>query len=173
MLGENVYVASGAIVSGAVLGNAVEVHENAHIAEGVVVGDRSIIGRNAVVANNVKIYPFKSVEPGSTVRSSIVWETRGPSTLFGRNGVRGLVNVDVTPETAMRLAMSYGTLITKGTYVTTSRDTHQACRVFKTGHHQRPQLHRSECARPHHWRRWRSIASTSRAETRREEYTFS
>ena len=57
--------------------NAVEVHENAHIAEGAVVGDRSIVGRNAVVANNVKIYPFKNIEPGSAVRSSIVWETRG------------------------------------------------------------------------------------------------
>ncbi len=131
VLGENVYIASGAVVNGAVLGNAVEVHENAHVAEGAVVGDRSIIGRNAVLANNVKVYPFKNVEPGSTVRSSIVWETRGPSTLFGREGVRGLANVDVTPEMAMRLAMSYGTLIGKGTYVTTSRDTHQACRVLK------------------------------------------
>jgi mannose-1-phosphate guanylyltransferase / phosphomannomutase len=131
VLGENVYVASGAIVTGAVLGNAVEVHENAHIAEGVVVGDRSVIGRNAVVANKVKVYPFKNVEPGSTVRSSIVWETRGPSTLFGRSGVRGLANVDLTPEMAMRLAMCYGTLISKGSYITTSRDTHQACRVFK------------------------------------------
>jgi mannose-1-phosphate guanylyltransferase/phosphomannomutase len=27
--------------------------------------------------------------------------------------------------------MSYGTLVTKGSYVTTSRDTHHACRVFK------------------------------------------
>ena len=45
--------------------------------------------------------------------------------------MRGLANVDVTPEMAMRLAMSYGTLITKGSYVTTSRDTHHACRVFK------------------------------------------
>ncbi|MBN1321775.1 MAG: NTP transferase domain-containing protein [Thermoleophilia bacterium] len=131
VLGENVYVAAGAIVEGAILGNAVEVHETAHIAEGSVVGDRSIIGRNAVVANNVKVYPFKNVEPGSTVRTSIVWETRGPSTLFGRNGVRGLANVDVTPEMAMRLAMSYGTLVGKGTYVATSRDTHQACRVTK------------------------------------------
>ncbi len=131
VLGENAYIASGAVVSGAIIGNAVEVHENAHIAEGAVVGDRSIIGRNAVVANNVKVYPFKNVDPGSTVRSSIVWETRGPSTLFGLNGVRGLANVDVTPEMAMRLAMSYGTLIGKGTYVTTSRDTHQACRVLK------------------------------------------
>ncbi len=131
VLGENVYLASGSVVSGAVLGNGVEIHENAHIAEGAVIGDRTIVGRNAVVANNVKVYPFKSIEPGSTVRSSIVWETRGPSTLFGRNGVRGLANVDVTPETAMRLAMSYGTLIGKNTYITTSRDTHDACRVFK------------------------------------------
>ena len=131
VLGENVYLAPGAVVSGAILGNAVEIHENANIADGVVVGDRSIVGRNAVVANNVKIYPFKNIEPDSTIRSSIVWETRGPSTLFGRNGVRGLANVDVTPEMAMRLAMSYGTLITQGSHVTTSRDTHHACRVFK------------------------------------------
>jgi mannose-1-phosphate guanylyltransferase/phosphomannomutase len=131
VLGEHVYVASGAVVNGAVLGNGVEVHQNAHIADGAVVGDQSVIGRNAVVANNVKVYPFKNIEPGSTVRSSIVWETRGPSTLFGRNGVRGLANVDITPETAMRLAMAYGTLVTKGGYVTTSRDTHSCSRVFK------------------------------------------
>ena len=131
VLGENVYVASGADVTGAFLGNGVEVHENAHIAEGAVIGDRSIIGRNAVVANNVKVYPFKSVEPGSTVRSSIVWETRGPSTLFGRSGVRGLANIDVTPEMAMRLAMCYGSLTTTGAHIVTSRDTHHTCRVFK------------------------------------------
>lgn len=131
VLGENVYLASGAVVAGAVLGNGVEIHENAHIAEGAVIGDRSIVGRNAVIANNVKIYPFKNVEPGSAVRSSIVWESRGPSTLFGRNGVRGLANVDVTPEMAMRLAMAYGTTIPKDSHVTTSRDTHHACRVFK------------------------------------------
>jgi len=131
VVGENSYLASGCTVSGAVIGNAVEIHENAHISEGAIVGDRSVVGQNAVVANNVKVYPFKNIEPGSTVRSSIVWETRGMSTLFGRNGVSGLANVDVTPEMAMRLAMSYGTLIAKDSYVTTSRDTHHACRVFK------------------------------------------
>lgn len=131
VLGENVYVGSGAVIEGAILGNAVEVHENVHVAEGATIGDRSNIGRNAVIANNVKIYPFKNVEPGSTVRTSIVWETRGPSALFGREGVRGLANVDVTPEMAMRLAMAYGSLVPKGSYVTVSRDTHHACRVLK------------------------------------------
>jgi len=131
VLGENVYVAAGAVIQGAILGDAVEVHENAYVAEGTAIGDRSIVGHDSVVANNVKVYPFKTIDPGSAVRSSIVWETRGPSTLFGRNGVRGLANVDVTPDMAMRLAMAYGSLIGQGQYVTTSRETHHACRVFK------------------------------------------
>jgi phosphomannomutase/phosphoglucomutase len=41
--------------------------------------------------------------------------------LFGTNGVRGIVNQDVTPELALRLAMSLGTL-TKGT-VAVGQDT--------------------------------------------------
>lgn len=131
VLGENVYVSSGAVVTGAVLGNGVEVRENAHIAEGAVVGDRSSVGRGAVVGNNVKVYPFKAIEAGSEIRSSLVWETRGPSTLFGKNGVRGLANVDLTPEMALRLAMSYGTMLAKGTFVTASRDTHEASRVIQ------------------------------------------
>jgi mannose-1-phosphate guanylyltransferase/phosphomannomutase len=130
VLGENVYVASGAVVAGAVLGNGVEVRENAHVSQGAVVGDRSSIGRGAEIGNNVKVYPFKNVEAGSEVRSSLVWETRGPSTLFGRDGVRGLANVDLTPEIAMRLAMSYGTMFAKGNAVTVSRDGHEASRVL-------------------------------------------
>jgi mannose-1-phosphate guanylyltransferase/phosphomannomutase len=129
VLGDNVYIASGAVVAGAILGNGVEVRENAHVAQGAVVGDRTSIGRGAAVGNNVKIYPFKNIEAGSEVRSSVVWETRGPSTLFGRNGVRGLANVDLTPEMAMRLAMSYGTTLSKGAVVTASRDAHEVCRV--------------------------------------------
>jgi mannose-1-phosphate guanylyltransferase / phosphomannomutase len=131
VLGENVYVASGAVVTGAILGNGVEVRENAHVAQGAVVGDRSSVGRGAVIANNVKVYPFKTIEAGSEVRSSLVWETRGPSTLFGRNGVRGLANVDLTPEIAMRLAMSYGTTLGNGAVVTASRDMHEASRIVQ------------------------------------------
>jgi mannose-1-phosphate guanylyltransferase/phosphomannomutase len=131
VLGENVYVASGAIVSDAILGNGVEVRENAHVAQGAVVGDRSTIGRGAFVGNNVKVYPFKNIEAGSEVRSSLVWETRGPSTLFGKNGVRGLANLDLTPEMAMRLAMSYGTMLSKGAVVTVSRDMERACQVVQ------------------------------------------
>jgi mannose-1-phosphate guanylyltransferase/phosphomannomutase len=101
------------------------------VEEGVVVGDECFVGERAVINPGVKIYPFKTVEPGAVVNSSIVWESRGARTLFGQRGVRGLANVDVTPEVAVRLAMAYGTALKKGSVVTTSRDTSRIARALK------------------------------------------
>jgi len=77
------------------------------------------------------VYPFKSVEDDAVVTSSIVWETRGARTLFGRRGIRGLANVDITPEVAVRVAMAYGTALKRGSVVTTSRDTSRVARALK------------------------------------------
>src|SRR5205823_2842388 len=84
-----------------------------------------------VINPNVKIYPFKTVESGATVTSSIVWESRGARTLFGGRGVRGLANVDINPEVAVRLAMAYGTSLPKGSTISTSRDTSRVARALK------------------------------------------
>src|SRR6185437_11372535 len=73
----------------------------------------------------------KTVEPGAIVNSSIVWESRGARNLFGRMGVAGLANVDISPELAVRLAMAFGTTMKKGSTVIASRDTSRAARVLK------------------------------------------
>ncbi len=131
VLGENCYLGPGTRVRGAILGNSVDLRANAVVSDGAAIGDQCSIGENAIVGNNVKIYPFKTIDPGSAVKSSVIAESRGTSSLFGKNGVRGLINVDITPERAMRLAMSYGTLLSKDSFVTTSRDAHPASRVLK------------------------------------------
>jgi len=131
VVGDGSYLGAGSRITGAVLGNSVDVRANAVIAAGAVIGDQSSVGEGAIVGNNVKVYPFKVIEPGSSVKTSLISETRGMSTLFGRHGIRGLINVDITPETAVRLAMSYGTLLNKDAVVTTSRDPHPASRVLK------------------------------------------
>src|SRR5207244_4568382 len=77
------------------------------------------------------IYPFKTVEPGAIINSSIVWESRGARNLFGRLGVSGLANVDITPELAVRLAMAFATTLKKGSNVVTSRDSSRAARALK------------------------------------------
>jgi len=77
------------------------------------------------------VYPFKTVEAGAVVNSSIVWESRGSRTLFGRDGVRGIANVDVNPELVLRLSMAWASTLEKGATVTASRDTSRAARVLK------------------------------------------
>jgi mannose-1-phosphate guanylyltransferase / phosphomannomutase len=128
---DHVYVGPGARLRGTVVGRASDIRDGARLEENVVVGDECFIGEHASVNPSVKIYPFKTVEAGALVTSSIVWESKGARTLFGRRGVRGLANVDITSEVAVRLAAAYGTALKKGSVVCTSRDTSRSARALK------------------------------------------
>jgi len=97
----------------------------------VVLGDECFVGAYAEIKAGVKVYPFKTVETGATVNSSIVWESMGSRILFGRDGVQGLANVDISPELAVRLSMAWASTLEKGATVTTSRDSSRAARVLK------------------------------------------
>jgi mannose-1-phosphate guanylyltransferase / phosphomannomutase len=116
---------------GCVLGRANDLRQGASCEEGVVLGDECFVGSQAILSAGVKVYPEKTVEAGAIVNSSIVWESRAPRALFGQHGVSGLANVDLSPELAVRLSMAYGTTLSKGARVTTSRDTSRAARVLK------------------------------------------
>ena len=80
---------------------------------------------------HVRIYPYKEVETGSQLYENLIWETRASSRLFGKDGVTGLVNVDLTPETAARLATALGTALKRGARVVASRDAAPGCRMIK------------------------------------------
>ena len=99
--------------------------------EGSVLGDECFVADDAFVGREVKIYPFKTVEAGAVINSSIVWESKGARSLFGRDGVAGLANVDVTPELAVRLAMAYASTLKADTTVVTSRDSSRSARMLK------------------------------------------
>jgi mannose-1-phosphate guanylyltransferase / phosphomannomutase len=128
---DNVYLGPGVRLRGAVVGRSSDLRRGARMEEGVVLGDECFVGEHAVINPGVKVYPFKTVEHGAIVNSSIVWESRGARNLFGRLGVAGLANVDISPELAVRLAMAYGTTMKKGSTVVASRDTSRAARVLK------------------------------------------
>src|SRR6202012_2248864 len=71
------------------------------------------------------------IEAGAVVNTSVIWESRGQRNLFGPRGVSGLINVEVTPELAVRLASTYATMLRKGSTVTTSRDVSRPARTLK------------------------------------------
>jgi len=131
VIGANTYIGSSAKVLGTIIGKNCDVKAGATFSEGVAVGDECVIGEQSYIAPDVKIYPYKTVDSGAQIHSSIIWESRGTSQLFGKDGVTGLINVDITAELALKLAMAYGTVLKKGARITTSRDAHPASRVIK------------------------------------------
>jgi mannose-1-phosphate guanylyltransferase/phosphomannomutase len=125
------HVGRSALVEGAVVGRSCEIRAHARIHEGVAIGDEVTVGAESVVMPGVRIYPFKEVESGSQIYESLILETRATSRLFGVDGVSGLVNVDLTPEMAVKLAAALGTALKRGARVVASRESPDACRMIK------------------------------------------
>ncbi|MDQ4131880.1 MAG: sugar phosphate nucleotidyltransferase, partial [Actinomycetota bacterium] len=128
---DNAYLSHAVNLRGTVVGRSSDLRPYARCDEGVVLGDECLVGEHAVINPGVTVYPFKTVEAGAIINSSIVWESRGSRSLFGKLGVSGLANVDVTPELAVRLGLAYGTVMKKGAKVTASRDSSRAARALK------------------------------------------
>lgn len=128
---DNAYVGENVRMRGTVVGRASDLRRGARCEEGVVLGDEVFVGENAVLSSDVKVYPFKTIEAGAVVNSSIIWESRGARSLFGRGGVSGLANVDATPELAAKVAMAFATSLKKDTTVVVSRDSSRSARMLK------------------------------------------
>jgi mannose-1-phosphate guanylyltransferase/phosphomannomutase len=125
------YIGRSAVVEGAIIGRRCDLRDHVRVHEGVAIGDQVTIGPEATIYPGVRVYPFKEIETGGQVHESVVWETRGSSSIFGRDGATGLVNVDLTPETAVRLAAALGTALRRGSRVVASRAAPDACRMIQ------------------------------------------
>src|SRR6266849_1742006 len=124
-LGNGVKIGPGAEVIGpTVLRDYVSV-------DAAAIGDHSVVNESARVRSMVKIWPDKQVESGAVITSSLIWGAQGRRALFGRFGVTGLVNIDLTPEFAARLGASYASTLPLGTTVTMNRDQHRSSRMLK------------------------------------------
>jgi len=128
---DNVFIGPQASLRGCVIGKNSDIMRSARVEEGAVVGDECVVEEEAYLSSGVKVYPFKTIEAGAVVNTSVIWESRGSSSLFGPRGVSGMVNVELTPEYVVRLASAYATTLRKGSMVTTSRDASRAARAFK------------------------------------------
>jgi len=125
------HIGRSSLIEGAIVGRACDIRAHVRIHEGVAIGDEVRIGSETVVMPGVRIYPYKEVESGSHITESLIWESRASSRLFGRDGVAGLVNVDLTPEVAVRIAAALATALKRGARVAASRESAPACRMIK------------------------------------------
>ena len=125
------YIGRSAVVEGAILGRNCDVRSHARVHEGVAVGDQVTLGDQSVIYPGVRIYPYKEVEYGAQIHESLIWESRGTTQIFGKDGVLGLVNVDLTPEVALRFGAALGTALKRGARVVASRESAPAYQMIK------------------------------------------
>ncbi|MBS3900324.1 MAG: NTP transferase domain-containing protein [Dethiobacter sp.] len=127
----NCYLDKSVEIRGSILCNRVQVMRGSSLFEGAVIGDDTVIEENCTVKPNVKIWPHKRLESGSIVSESLIWGTKPAKSLFGFNGISGIVNLEVTPELVAKLSVAYGSLLGEGSQVVVSSDDWKASRMLK------------------------------------------
>jgi mannose-1-phosphate guanylyltransferase/phosphomannomutase len=131
VIDSSTHIGRSSLIEGAIVGRSCDIRAHVRIHEGVAIGDEVTIGAETVIMPGVRIYPYKEVESGSQINESLIWESRATTRLFGRDGVAGLVNVDLTPEVAVRIAAALGTALKRDARVVASRESAPACRMIK------------------------------------------
>jgi len=125
------YIGRSTVVEGAIVGRSCDLRAHVRVHEGVAIGDEVTVGAESVIMPGVRIYPYKEVETGSQLFESLIWESRGTTRVFGKSGVSGMVNVDLTPDVAVRLAAAFGTALKRDARVVASREGSPVCRMIK------------------------------------------
>lgn len=130
VLWESVSVGKGARILENIVGSGARVERGAFLAERAVVSDHCVIGTEAVVKANVKVWPHKVVEDGAVLSSSLIWGEKWARSLFGAYGIVGLANIEISPEFAAKVGAAYAATFGRKVVLSTSRDSHKASRMI-------------------------------------------
>jgi mannose-1-phosphate guanylyltransferase/phosphomannomutase len=131
ILWRNNYVGEQCEVRGAVIVRECSLKPKVMVFEGAVIGDNCVLGEGSVIHPEVKLWPKKEIEAGAVVRDSIIWGNQARRALFGRFGISGVVNVELTPEYTAKLSAALGAILPKKSYVAINRDEHRSSRMLK------------------------------------------
>ncbi len=125
------FIGAGSEVRGAVVCRGVDIRARARVEPGAAIGDSTVVGHGAIIGNDVQVYPYKRIESGAVVASSLIWESTGFRSLFGTDGIAGLVNIDITPDLALKVAQAFGSILPSKAHVVVSRDSSRGARMVK------------------------------------------
>ncbi|MCS7230329.1 MAG: sugar phosphate nucleotidyltransferase [Candidatus Kryptonium sp.] len=107
-----------------VIGEKVEINEN------VFISNNCVIGKEAKLLPNIKLWPWKIVEDGSILSKSLVWEDKWLKELFSESRVSGISNLEITPEFGAKLGAAFGAFLGQGKCVLVSRDPDNVSRMI-------------------------------------------
>ncbi len=128
---DNVYVGVDTQLSACTVCSYATIKANCDVQEGAVIGARCRIEDDSTIRTQIKLWPDKIIEAGSTVTMSLIWGQKWAGSLFRNNSVMGIANIEMTPDFACKLGASFGGYLKKGATVVTNRDSGPVARMMK------------------------------------------
>ncbi len=129
---QNTHIGSNSRISAGILCYGNNLKSNVVVLEEAVIGDECQIKDRAVVKSGVKIWPNKIIQTATEVNDSIIWGTKVSRTLFGKNGITGEMNVEITPEYVSKLGLAYASVLKPGMKLAVSSDNSAGASLLKT-----------------------------------------
>lgn len=127
----NCYLGNNVQVKGATVCNSVKIESKASVYEASAIGDETFIGERVVIKPGIRIWPNKDIQSNIVVKENIIWGGRFSRGIFGKNGIRGDINVDITPEFVSKLGSAYGSLLKPQSKVAISCSDDGAAQMLK------------------------------------------
>lgn len=129
---QNTHIGPNSRISAGILCYGNNLKSNVVVLEEAVIGDECQIKDRAVVKSGIKIWPNKVIQTATEVSESIIWGTKVSRTLFGKSGITGEMNVEITPEYVSKLAIAYSSVLKPGMKLAVSADSSAAASLLKT-----------------------------------------
>lgn len=131
VLWNNNFIEYGSEIRGAILCNKINTKHYVSIFENAVIGEDCTIHERAIIKPNTKIWPQKTIDTMAIVDRNVVWGAKYSKTVFGEDGLCGIINVDISPEFATRFGAAYGSMFKSGRKIVVSSTQCNAARMFK------------------------------------------
>ena len=95
VLWDNVYVGTDSTLSACTVCSHTIIGANCTIQEGAVIGNNCRIQADCTIRAQIKLWPDKIIEAGSTVTMSLIWGQKWVGSLFRTQGVMGIANIEL------------------------------------------------------------------------------
>lgn len=132
ILWKNSFIGEKAEIRGSVICSRAILESGVSAFEGSVVGEGSHIRERTIIRPSVKIWPGKYIDQCMEIGSNVVWGSKAGRHLFGNRGVTGTVNIDMTPEFAVRLGAAFAVVVKSKGAIGVSSDGTPAASMIKS-----------------------------------------
>ncbi|MBD1378889.1 sugar phosphate nucleotidyltransferase [Metabacillus arenae] len=128
---DHVHLQSCCHVQQALIANHAILSHSSKVMERSVLGEHVHLEQHVLIKENKRIWPNKVIEAETIVHDSVLTSLSWSSKLFGKNGIKGIANMTITPDFITKLSLTYAGCIEKNATILIGSDEDDFALIMK------------------------------------------